>query len=54
LINPESNSTSPVIGKIYPNPTKDEAYLDYQLQDGQQGKIYLYSITGQLLFEKAF
>jgi hypothetical protein len=37
LINPENNSTSPVVGKIYPNPTKDEAYLDYQLQDGQQG-----------------
>ena len=53
LRNPENNSTTPLIGKIYPNPAKDEAYFDYQLQDGQKGVIYLYSITGQLLFEKA-
>ena len=54
LRNPENNSTTPLIGKIYPNPAKDEAYFDYQLQDGQKGVIYLYSITGQLLFEKDF
>jgi hypothetical protein len=54
MVNPEnSNAVTPSIGKIYPNPAKDEAYLDYQLKDGQQGVIYIYSITGQLLFEKA-
>jgi hypothetical protein len=55
LRNPESNDNSaPLIGKIYPNPAKDEAYFDYQLKDGQKGTVYVYSFTGQLLFGKDF
>ena len=52
ISNPDNNLVSS-IGKIYPNPTKDEAYLDYQLKEGQKGVIDIYSITGQLLYEKA-
>jgi hypothetical protein len=53
LIHPENNNQLQlVIGKIYPNPTKDEAYLDYKLEEGQSGVIDIYTITGQLLFEK--
>ena len=54
LAHPENNEISAsTIGKIYPNPTKDEAYLDYQLKEGQKGTISIYSISGQLLYEKA-
>jgi hypothetical protein len=40
-------------GNIYPNPAKDEAYFNYQLKEGQKGIIFIYSITGQVLYEKA-
>ena len=54
IANQDNNyNPSSVIGKIYPNPVKDEAYIDYQLKEGQNGLIDIYSITGQLLFEKA-
>lgn len=46
-----NNNTQPVVGKIYPNPTKDEAYLDYQIKDGQKGELQFYSVTGKLLSE---
>ena len=42
---------TPIVGKIYPNPAKDEAYIDYQLQEGQTGKVMFFNITGQLLSE---
>ena len=38
---------------LYPDPTNDEAYLDYQLTEGQNGKVMLFNITGQLLAEFA-
>ena len=46
-----NNTTTPVVGKIYPNPTKDEAYLDFQIKDGQKGELQFFSVTGKLLSE---
>jgi len=51
MANPSNSNTLPVVGKIYPNPTKDEAYIDYQLPEGQKGTVSFYNITGQLLSE---
>ena len=35
------------IGKIYPNPLKDEATIDYQLEDNQIGIVEIYNVIGK-------
>jgi len=42
------SKTNPInsVGSIYPNPTKDIAYLDYSLTEGQTAELYLYNTMG--------
>jgi len=52
-MNQSTTNTTNSVGSIYPNPAKDEAYIDYQLPEGQKGTVSFYNITGQLLSEYA-
>ena len=42
------NTTTAInsVGSIYPNPTKDMAYLDYSLTEGQTAYLYFYNTMG--------
>ena len=49
---PANNTDKITAGNLYPNPTNNEANINYSIGRNNEGYLYLFDITGKLIIKE--